>query len=65
MTDVVRHNQDTHRVVSACECGATISLPDTGVSQYDCSCGRIWTCNGSNLAMFEPKDWKMTRGREN
>jgi hypothetical protein len=57
MTGVVRHNLDTHRVISSCECGATISLPDSGESYEFCDCGRGWRCDGINLAMYVPRDW--------
>lgn len=59
MSDVVRHNTDTHRVVTACECGTTISLPDSGLSYERCGCGRVWQCDGRAIAMYEPKAWRM------
>lgn len=52
---MVRHNEDTYRVITACVCGRTVSLPDHGFSQYDCPCGRIWRCDGDDLAMYEQR----------
>lgn len=48
----VVHNHATHRVVTVCRCGATISLPDSGLSQEYCACGLAWTCDGDVLARF-------------
>lgn len=58
---VVRHNLDTHRVVTACVCGRTVALPDTGISVHYCPCGRAWRCDGQLLGMFEPKHWRQER----
>lgn len=58
---VVRHNLDTHRVVTACDCGRTVSLPDGGISETICACGRGWRCDGQALGMYEPKDRREER----
>lgn len=58
----VRHNLDTARVVTACECGRTVSLPDYAISAHICECGRGWKCDGDILAMYVPKSW--LRGRK-
>ena len=54
---VVRRNVHTHRILAACVCERTISLPDSGLSDHRCACGRVWACGGDRLEMYEPKDW--------
>jgi hypothetical protein len=48
----VVHNHATHRLVTACVCGRTTSFPDSGLSQFDCPCGKVVTCDGSTVARF-------------
>jgi hypothetical protein len=55
--DVVRHNLDTDRIVTACACGRTVSLPGSGLSEHLCECGRGWKCDGSLIAMYVPREW--------
>lgn len=61
----VRINLDTHRVVTVCPCGLTISFSDSGVSSEVCPCGRLWEADDQRIAMYEPTGWHKVRGREN
>ena len=59
MTEVeIRHNLCTYRYITACECGRTVSLPDSGLAQYDCPCGRVWLSDGEEVSMWTPTAWK-------
>lgn len=54
---LVRHNEYTHRYVTACDCGRTVSMPEDGLATHACECGRVWKSNGAELSMWTPKAW--------